>query len=57
MSFFKTLRLRWLVRCHDRTAVLMERERALHNMHMSQLRAERDALALRIARRFEEATR
>lgn len=41
-----TLREAWLVRRINRVARHMERERALHLQHMSQLRAELDALKL-----------
>lgn len=49
MSLFKKLRAKWLLRCYRRTKVLISRERALHHMHIAQLVAQRDALALRIA--------
>ncbi|ABM34664.1 hypothetical protein QRO08_03655 [Paracidovorax citrulli] len=57
MSLFKSLRERWLMHRYLRTRVLMQRERSLHHMHMAQLRAERDALALQIGKRSQEATR
>lgn len=40
------LREAWIAHRLHRISTLMERERALHRLHMSQLRAERDRLAL-----------
>ncbi len=57
MSLFKKLRAKWLLHRYRRTHVLISRERALHNMHMAQLRAQCDALALQLATHYAEAAR
>jgi hypothetical protein len=43
------LRRAWVAWRIGRIATFMQRERALHHMHMAQLRAELDALQLRQA--------
>ncbi|SDD57105.1 hypothetical protein SAMN05192589_107139 [Paracidovorax valerianellae] len=49
LSHWQRLRQAWINWRIRRTTLFMERERTLHNMHMAQLRAELDALHVRMA--------
>lgn len=48
-SRWQRLRQAWINWRIRRTTLFMERERTLHHMHMAQLRAELDALHVRMA--------